>query len=237
MQAFFMSIFSKNLFAVIVAGGSGSRMKSVIAKQFLPLDDKPILAHTVEKFLQVPNCKVVAVLPARDMLFWEEIVDSSEKLIVAEDEGRLITVEGGQTRFQSVSNGLAAIEKEEGLVAIHDGVRPLINSDKIIESFKLANEHGSAILSVPLKDTARQLDETGSHHLDRQSIRLVQTPQTFRLQEIKAAFARGEQAYFTDDASVYEAAGYKVYLMEGDYRNLKITTPEDLDVAELFLKK
>jgi 2-C-methyl-D-erythritol 4-phosphate cytidylyltransferase len=233
---FFMSIYSKNLYAVIVAGGSGSRMKSVIAKQFLPLDDKPILAHTVERFLRIPNCKVIAVLPARDMIFWQEIVDSSEKLIVAEEDDRLITVEGGSTRYQSVKNGLSVIEDEEGLVAIHDGVRPLIKTDLITESYKQAFEHGSAVLSVPMKDSARVVDENGNRHIDRKNICLIQTPQTFDLKKIKDAFALGEKEFFTDDASVYEFAGNTVNLIQGDYRNIKITTPEDLDVAELFLK-
>ncbi len=222
---------------MIVAGGSGSRMKSVIAKQFLPLDDKPILAHTVEKFLQIPNCNVIAVLPARDMIFWREIVDSSEKLIVAEDQGRLISIEGGATRYQSVSNGLNAISDTEGLVAIHDGVRPLIRTELILESYKQAMLQGSAVLSVAMKDSAREIDASGKNrHIDRAGIRLIQTPQTFDLKKIKEAFALGEQPFFTDDASVYEFAGNPVNLIEGDYRNLKITTPEDLEVAELFLK-
>ncbi len=223
---------------MIVAGGSGTRMKSVIAKQFLPLDDTPIIALTVEKFLQIPNCKVIAVLPARDMIFWREIVDSTGKLILAEDEGRLVSVEGGQTRYQSVSNGLSVIGQTEGLVAIHDGVRPLIKTDLIIESYKQALIHGSAVLSVPMKDSARQIDDSGCNkHINRASIRLIQTPQTFDLAQIKAAFTLGEQDFFTDDASVYEFAGNTVNLIDGDYRNLKITTPEDLEVAELFYTK
>ncbi|MGR3809903.1 2-C-methyl-D-erythritol 4-phosphate cytidylyltransferase [Jiulongibacter sp. NS-SX5] len=223
-------------FSVIVAGGSGTRMKSVIAKQFLPLDDKPILAHTIERFLSIEGNTVIAVLPASDMIFWHEIVESDPVFIKADSEGRLKTVEGGQTRYQSVSNGLAAISKNEGLVAIHDGVRPLVSEELINNAFSEAHQKGSAVPAIPLKDSARWVDDNGNKHIDRTAVRLIQTPQTFDLSLIKKAFALGEQTHFTDDASVIEFAGHKVNLIEGDYRNIKITTPEDLEVAEIFLK-
>lgn len=226
---------SKKRYSVIVAGGSGTRMKTVIAKQFLPLLDKPILSHTVEKFLSLPNNEVIAVLPEKDMIFWEEIITSNHTLSVAVESGKLKTVAGGETRYQSVSNGLAAISSEEGLVAIHDGVRPLVSIKKIEEAFSQAELKGSAVLSVPLKDSARRIDRDKNEHIDRSKIVLIQTPQTFDLRLIKKAFSLGEQPFFTDDASVFEYAGHEVNLIEGDYENIKITTPEDLSVAEVLI--
>ncbi|WP_304234669.1 2-C-methyl-D-erythritol 4-phosphate cytidylyltransferase [Jiulongibacter sediminis] len=231
-----MSTSEQNRFSIIVAGGSGTRMRSVIAKQFLPLFDKPILSHTIEKFLSIPENKVIAVLPLDDMNFWEDIIESNEILTEAVETGKLKTVVGGATRYQSVSNGLAAISENEGLVAIHDGVRPLITIELIENSFKEASQNGSAVLAVELKDSAREINGQKNHQIDRSKIRLVQTPQTFDLNKIKAAFALGEQSNFTDDASVFEYAGQSVNLIDGDYRNIKITTPEDLEIAEVFMK-
>ena len=231
-----MSISVQKRFSIIVAGGSGTRMQSVIAKQFLPLFDKPVLSHTVEKFLSIPENEVIAVLPLNDMNFWEEIIESNNELKEAVKAGRLKTVSGGATRYQSVSNGLAAIGADFGLVAIHDGVRPLISIDLIEHSFTEAAKEGSAVLAVELKDSARELTGEKNHQIDRSKIRLVQTPQTFDLNKIKAAFALGEQPNFTDDASVFEYAGHSVHLIKGDYRNIKITTPEDLEIAKVFMR-
>jgi 2-C-methyl-D-erythritol 4-phosphate cytidylyltransferase len=233
-----MSNSNTPLFSVIVAGGSGSRMKNVIPKQFLLLHDKPILSITVETFLRIPSMRIVLVLPKKDMLFWEEIVESSALLKTAVNDGRIITAIGGATRFQSVNNGLNAIDSSIGLVAIHDGVRPLISMEKIELSFQVAKLHQSAILSVEVKDSVRVLNENGSSKIiDRNELRLIQTPQTFDLKTIKEAYTKGEQPYFTDDASVFEAAGHSVHLIEGTYENIKITTPEDLLIAEALLKK
>ncbi|UBM59825.1 2-C-methyl-D-erythritol 4-phosphate cytidylyltransferase [Marinilongibacter aquaticus] len=221
-------------YSIIVAGGRGNRMKTVIAKQFIPLAGKPILAHTVEKFLQVEGNTVICVVPAKDMSFWAEILESNDVLKMAAENRNLITVEGGETRYQSVSNGLSAIASPEGLVAIHDGVRPLISIDLIEKSFEEAQKHGSAVLSIPLKDSARLIEDDKNTFIDRTKVRLIQTPQTFNLKQILDAFALGEQAHFTDDASVYEFAGHRVNLIDGDLKNIKITTPEDMHVAEIF---
>ncbi|WP_341227489.1 2-C-methyl-D-erythritol 4-phosphate cytidylyltransferase [uncultured Arcticibacterium sp.] len=229
---------SKSIFSVIVAGGSGSRMKSVIAKQFLPLFDKPILSHTIEKFLEIPDNRIIVVLPKSDMFFWEEIIESNELLKNAVAAGQIKSVAGGATRFQSVNNGLNAINETRGLVAIHDGVRPLISVEKIEASFKQAAEVNSSILAVAVKDSVRQLDENGeSKVIDRSKLQLIQTPQTFNLKLIKEAYDLGELAHFTDDASVFEHAGHTVHLMEGEYKNIKITTPDDLSVAEALMNK
>lgn len=223
------------IYAIIVAGGSGSRMKSEIPKQFLPLKGKPILIHTVEKFLQVPDIQIIVVLPKNDMEYWNEITATNE-IIQTYKNAIKITV-GGASRFQSVKNGLINI-KTDGLVAVHDGVRPLINLEIIQNSFKVAAEKGSAVTSVWVKDSVRQFDNDGeSAALDRTKLKLVQTPQTFQVGLMKKAFETEEQAFFTDCASVLEFAGEKITLIDGAYENIKITTPEDMLVAEAFLSQ
>lgn len=233
-----MPFHNKNIFSVIVAGGSGSRMKSVIPKQFLPLFEKPILVHTVEKFLKIPHRQLIVVIPEKDAAFWEEIIEGNETLVQAKEDGILKTVFGGETRYQSVRNGLESIDHAEGLVAIHDSVRPLVSLEAIENSFNEAFMHGSAVLAVPLKDSIRKMDKDGSNHaIDRNDLRIIQTPQTFRLHRIKAAFSLGEQPFFTDDSSVYEYAGHPVHLIPGEDTNIKITTPKDLLMAELITKE
>jgi len=233
-----MSKTNNPLFAVIVAGGSGTRMRNAIPKQFLPLFDRPILSYSIETFLSISAINIIVVLPKKDMLFWEDIVECNPTLKSAEGHGRIKSVNGGETRFQSVQNGLNAIEDSAGIVAIHDGVRPLISKEKIELSFKEASLHKSAILCVAVKDSVRQLNINGTTQIvDRSTLRLIQTPQTFNLKDIKEAYSKGEQSHFTDDASVFESVGHQVHLIEGDYHNIKITTPEDLLVAETLMKK
>ncbi len=223
------------IYAIIVAGGSGSRMKSEIPKQFLPLKGKPILIHTVEKFLQVPDIQIIVVLPKNDIEYWNEITATNE--IIQTYKNAIKIAVGGASRFQSVKNGLINI-KTDGLVAVHDGVRPLINLEIILNSFKVAAEKGSAVTSVWVKDSVRQFDNDGeSAALDRTKLKLVQTPQTFQVGLMKKAFETEEQAFFTDCASVLEFAGEKITLIDGAYENIKITTPEDMLVAEAFLSQ
>lgn len=220
------------LYAVIVAGGSGSRMQAQLPKQYLPLLGKPILMHTLEVFSTVsPQLQLVLVLPAHDFEYWEALCKeynfSTPHQLVA----------GGSSRFQSVRNGLGQVP-DEALVAIHDGVRPLIAPAIIQNAYQLAAEKGSAVVAVPLKDSLRQLTAEGrSQSAKREDYCLVQTPQTFQAAAIRKAYQLPEQPLFTDCASVAEAAGLSIYLAEGSYRNLKITTPEDLLVAEALLKQ
>ncbi len=211
-------------FAIIVAGGSGSRMKSDVPKQFLLLHGKPILQHTITRFLRLtPVPELIVVLPPRDRPTWEAL---------CRQHGfypDLLLVDGGTTRFQSVQNGLNAIRSPDGLVAVHDGVRPFVSETIIHNSYETAGRTGSAVACVPVKDSVRQVNSTGnSSALDRASLRLVQTPQTFRLSEFRQAFQTPEQSFFTDCASVMEYAGFPITLIEGSYENRKITTPEDL---------
>lgn len=215
-------------YAVIVAGGRGNRMKSELPKQFIELAGKPILMHTLEAF-HFDEIQILLVLPSDQIEFWKELVvkhgfQTPHRLVV-----------GGEARFHSVLNGLNAIPDNEGLVAIHDGVRPLIDREIISNSFNAAEKHGNAIVSVQLKDSIRSISNFGNKQEDRSAFRLIQTPQTFRLELIKNAFLQDFDPLFTDDASVLEKAGQQIHLIDGSYQNIKITTPEDLLIAESFL--
>ena len=217
-------------YAIIVAGGKGTRINSKLPKQFIGLNGKPILLHTLEAFFNYSkDLTIVLVLPENEFGIWETI--QKEFKI----NRPLILQKGGDTRFQSVKNGLEKIEGE-GLVAIHDGVRPLVRTDLIGASFRLAAVHGSAIASVRLKESIRETDQDTTKAVDRSRYRLIQTPQTFDLQLIKKAYQMKEDPSLTDDASVAEHAGHKISLFEGSYENIKVTTPEDLVVAEALLK-
>ncbi|RIV17953.1 2-C-methyl-D-erythritol 4-phosphate cytidylyltransferase [Fibrisoma montanum] len=226
---------AEQLFAIIVAGGSGSRMKTDVPKQFLPLNGKPILQHTIERFLAAsPTISIVLVLPERDRPTWATLCDQHRF-----QPARVRVVNGGATRFQSVRNGLTAILADQqtsgGLVAVHDGVRPFVSTEIIRTSFSVAAQTGSAVTCVLAKDSVRLVGNDGqSQAVDRSRVRLVQTPQTFQLDLFRRAFQVDEQPFFTDCASVVEHAGFSVTLIEGAYENIKITTPEDLLWAATF---
>jgi 2-C-methyl-D-erythritol 4-phosphate cytidylyltransferase len=222
-----------NTFAIIVAGGSGSRMNSDLPKQFLPIGGRPVLMHTLATFRKYSaDLSIRLVLPESQFEPWARLCDQYRFTLDFQ------LVAGGATRFHSVQNGLASIQAPEGLVAVHDGVRPFVSSDMIAAGFRTAAEAGTAVTCVPLKDSARRLlPEGGNQAVDRATYRLVQTPQTFRLDWMRQAFEAPPLPHFTDCASVLEHAGYPVHLIEGSYENIKITTPEDLLWAEAFLKK
>lgn len=216
-------------YALIVAGGSGTRIKSDVPKQFLSINGLPVLMHTINAFHSYKkSVQIIVVLPASDLKTWEELCEAHQYHVP------FTIAEGGKTRFQSVRNGLKKIEKE-GIVAIHDGVRPVINREIIAASFQIANLHGSAVAAVRLKDSIRVTDKDGTRMVDRSKYRIIQTPQTFRTHILKKAFELPETPEFTDDASVVEKAGFKISLFEGSYKNIKITTAEDLVIAEAFL--
>lgn len=220
-------------YVIIVAGGSGSRMKSDIPKQFLSVNGLPVLMHTIRAFADYSkNLRIIVVLPSEQFGFWEELCRNHSFAIPHQ------LVAGGQTRFHSVKNGLNCIvEKEEFLVAVHDGVRPVISREIIADSFKNAALHGAAVVSVPLKDSIRIVGQNeGNKAMDRTLFRLIQTPQTFRSSWMQAAFTADYHESFTDCASVLEAWGYHIRLIDGAYENIKITTPEDLRWAEIYLK-
>lgn len=216
-------------YALIVAGGKGTRMKTKLPKQFLELNGLPVLMHTINAFYRYnENTEVILVLPEDDFQLWEE-------LCVKHKYRKNIKLQkGGDSRFQSVKNGLSLIEGE-GLVAIHDGVRPLVSEDIIGASYRLAAVHDSAVAAVRLKESIRMTDQDNTKAMDRSRFRLIQTPQTFKTNLIKQAYEGKEDSSLTDDASVAERAGHVISLFEGSYENIKITTPEDLVVAEALM--
>lgn len=220
-------------FAVIVAGGAGTRMGGPVAKQYLPIEGVPLLMHTLTVFNELDQgISLILVLPESDLEYWNTLCQTHQFTVPHQ------VVKGGGSRFQSVKNGLGVIPSQDGLVAIHDGVRPFVAFSVIRESFETAKRSGSAIAVVPLKDSIREVAGDGeSQYRDRQYFRLVQTPQTFELAKIKKAFEVEEVPYFTDDATVYEHQGWQVSLIPGNLENIKITTPEDLAFAEYFIRK
>ena len=220
-----------NRAAILVAGGKGMRMGTTLSKQYLPLAGKPVLMHTLERCVQaVPSLLWILVLPKEDFDYWTDLCTSQGFDLPHQ------LVEGGSSRFQSVKNGLMALPFQEGLVAIHDGVRPFVSEKVIQTSFEQAAEKGSAIPVVALKDSLRKVGAAGeSSFQDRTHFRLVQTPQTFQLKPLLVAFAVEELAIFTDDATVYEHQGWEISLIEGNPENIKLTTPEDLAFAEFLM--
>jgi len=217
-------------YALIVAGGKGTRIKSKLPKQFIELCGLPILMHTILAFYRYSSSiKIILVLPEDDFETWQALCKKHNFT------HSLILQKGGGSRFQSVKNGLDKIEGD-GLVAIHDGVRPLVSEDIIGASFRLAAVHQCAVASVRLKDSIRITDQDNTKAMDRSRFRLIQTPQTFQVNLIKQAYQMKEDPSLTDDASVAEHSGHTISLFEGSYENIKITTPEDLIVAEALIK-
>lgn len=206
-------------------------MGTTLSKQYLPLAGKPVLMHTLERFFQAdPSLLLILVLPKEDFGYWTDLCTSQGFDLPHQ------LVAGGSSRFQSVKNGLMALPFQEGLVAIHDGVRPFVTEKVIQTSFEHAAEKGSAIPVVALKDSLRKVGAAGeSSFQDRTHFRLVQTPQTFQLKPLLQAFAVEELAIFTDDATVYEYQGWEISLIEGNPENIKLTTPEDLAFAEFLM--
>lgn len=216
-------------FALIVAGGKGTRIKSKLPKQFLELNGTPILMHTLEAFYRYsPTITIVLVLAEDDFATWNDLCNKYNFT------KPIILQKGGETRFQSVKNGLEKINGP-GLVAIHDGVRPLVSEDIIGASFRLAAVHQSAVAAVRLKESIRMTDQDNTKAMDRSRFRLIQTPQTFSIDLIKQAYLLKEDPTMTDDASVVEKLGHTISLFEGSYENIKITTAEDLIVAKALL--
>lgn len=213
---------------LVVAGGRGSRMQKSIPKQFLKIGDFPILMHTIHVFYQYSQqINIILVLPETEINYWEGLCRKFNFIIPHKIQA------GGSTRQESVQNGLMLIA-DEGLVAIHDGVRPFVDLKLISRGFQEAKKNGNAIASVPLKDSIRFVTSDENKSVARENFRIIQTPQTFLVSQIKAAYAKTKSS-FTDDASVAESAGYKINLIEGDYNNIKITTEEDLVFAEWII--
>ena len=212
-------------FAIIVAGGKGLRMGGDVPKQFLPIGGKPVLMHTIEAFREaLDDVQIVLVLPAEQHDYWQKLCKDhnfrSPELIAT----------GGETRFHSVKNGLALLpEDDEAVVGVHDGVRPFVSRDTIQRCFSTAAEGKAVVPVVPVVETLRQILPDGtSITRPRNEYRLVQTPQTFPLALLKQAYEQPYSESFTDDASVVEAMGKEITMVEGNRENIKLTTPADL---------
>ncbi|WP_114940262.1 2-C-methyl-D-erythritol 4-phosphate cytidylyltransferase [Mucilaginibacter endophyticus] len=219
-------------YVIIVAGGSGSRMQSNLPKQFLLLNGKPVLMHTIEAFEQSAfKPGIILVLPEAYHTYWQQLIEEYSFTI----PHRLVT--GGETRFHSVKNGLSIITDTEALVAIQDAVRPLVSPLIIDNAYRCAAEHGTAVVAVKSRDSIRQVRDDKSVSLIRDEIYLVQTPQTFKASLLRKAYEQPFNSTFTDDASVVEQYGAEIKLTEGDHSNIKITFPEDIAIAELLLNK
>lgn len=214
---------------IIVAGGSGKRMGGSLPKQFSFVDGEPILVRTINTFARaLPGAKIVVVLPADQLDYWRNL---AARFRVA----RHATTTGGAERFHSVKNGIEALTGGVELIAIQDGVRPLATAEMIRRVAECAAEHGAAIPVTPAVDSFRKVEGDTSHIIDRTALRCVQTPQIFAADILRAAYDVEYDTSFTDDASVVEHAGFKIALCEGERGNIKITTPEDIYIAEAIL--
>jgi len=220
----------KQRFVIIVAGGSGKRMGNDIPKQFIPINNYPILMHTIKAFYAVDPCfKIIVVLPEAQHLYWNELIEKYNFTLEHE------IAKGGDERFYSVKNGLQLVNYE-GLVAVHDGVRPLVSSKVIQDCFKKAEVEGAVIPVLPANESIRRINNGESIALNRSEYFMVQTPQVFKTEILEKAYKQPFSSLFTDDASVVESAGFKVSHVESNPENIKITRPMDLTIAEALLK-
>jgi 2-C-methyl-D-erythritol 4-phosphate cytidylyltransferase len=217
--------------AIIVAGGTGQRMGAPVPKQFLSIEGKSILLHTVGQFVAAfADIDFVIVLPA-------DYIQEGKELIASSGFTQSVQfTSGGDTRFQSVKNGLSQVDPD-AIVFVHDAVRCLLTPDLIQRCYQQALEKGSAIPAVSSTDTIRIIEGTKHHVVDRANVMMIQTPQTFNAAVLKKAFEQAYQPSFTDEANVLEASGTEVYLIDGEYENIKITRPLDLAIANYILAK
>jgi len=220
---------SKVRFTIVTAGGIGSRMQQSMPKQFSELGNLPVLMHSIMRFKAYDSdMKIVLSLPKNSFSDWENLCRIHHFHLPVK------TVAGGRTRFHSVQNALAEIP-ENALVAVHDGVRPLVSQQTIADAFAAAAEQGSAVPVFDIPFSVRKLEDAGSQSVLREHYKEVQTPQVFRADILKAAYSLDYSESFTDDASVLEAAGHKIFLTKGNRENIKITYPADLLIAEALL--
>ena len=218
-------------YIIIVAGGKGLRMGSDIPKQFLPIGGKPVLMRTLERFREYSeDIQIILVLPEAQQDYWHQLCQEYHFDV------EYTLANGGQTRFHSVQNGLAKVPDDAiGVVGVHDGVRPFPSIEVIRNCYTTAREKKAVIPVIPVVETVRHLEGEQSKTVPRDAYRLVQTPQTFDIQLLKAANRQPYNDGFTDDASVVEAFGYDITLVEGNRENIKITTPYDLKIAEALI--
>lgn len=223
-------MYSKKI-AIIVAGGTGQRMGSVVPKQFIEVEGKPILLHTIDQFVAAfADIEFVIVLPEGYIEEGNELLNNSNI------SNKVAFVAGGDTRFQSVKNGLTQVN-EKAIVFVHDAVRCLLTPALIQRCYQQAVEKGSAIPAVSATDTVRLLEGNTHKVIDRENVMQIQTPQTFQSEILIKSFEQNYQASFTDEANVVEASGTPVFLVDGEFENIKITRPLDLAIATYILAK
>jgi len=216
---------------IIVAGGTGTRMQLKTAKQFLPIAGRPVILHTLDAFRSFdPTMQIIIVL------FKDLFSDFYGLLKEYDYHLECDLIEGGEERFHSVKNGLQKVNENVEVVAVHDAVRPLVSEDTIRRTFDAASENGAAIPAIPVVDTIREINEKESITLTRSKLRAVQTPQCFDVKILREAYGSNYTPVFTDDASVVEASGHQISIVEGNRTNIKITTREDLLIAEALLR-
>ena len=203
------------------------RMGSDTPKQFMLLGSKPVIVHTIENFA---GYDIVLVLPETQIQYWKALKRQYPSVAALD----IKTVVGGDTRTESVRNGLAHVP-DDTIVAIHDGVRPLVSKQLIDRCFASAEQYGSGVAATECTDSLREVDSQQTHAVDRSRYVLMQTPQTFRTNEIKHAYMSADASSATDDATIYEAAGYALHLVRGERSNIKITLPVDLKIASAIL--
>lgn len=219
-----------NKYAIIVAGGKGLRMGGELPKQFIPVEGRPVLMRTLDTFYACDDTiKIILVLPRDHQPYWKELCREYQFTVPHR------IADGGATRFHSVQSGLSFVEDPDALVAVHDGVRPFVSHEVIACCFREAELHGAVVPVIPVVETVRQLVGETSVTVNRDAYRLVQTPQTFRASLLRNAYEQPYCDAFTDDASVVEALGHAVHLVEGNRENIKLTTPYDLVVAQALL--
>ena len=215
---------------IIVAGGTGSRMQSTVPKQFIEIKGKPIIIHTIEKFMEFDEFINVIVCVHKDYL-----TDANFMLAEYFPDKNIQTVVGGETRFHSVKNGLNCITNKNDIVGIHDAARPFVNIDTIKRCFETAAKKGNAIPVLPLNESMRMVSNGINKAVSRDDYKIVQTPQCFLVSKIQEAFEQDYSPFFTDDATVLEGIDEFINLVDGNFENIKITNPYDLKFAELYL--
>lgn len=219
-------------YAIIVAGGKGLRMGGELPKQFIPVEGRPVLMRTLDTFYAYDNSiKIILVLPADHQSYWKQLCHEYQFAVPHR------IANGGATRFHSVQNGLALVDDAEALVAVHDGVRPFVSHAVMQRCYQDAAMQGAVVPVIPVVETVRQMVGDTSITVDRNAYRLVQTPQTFRASLLRRAYEQPYCDAFTDDASVVEALGEAVHLVEGNRENIKLTTPFDLTVARALVEQ
>ncbi len=218
-------------FVIILAGGKGARMESEIPKQFIPIQGKPVIMHTIEKFRSFdPKIEIIVVLPEVHIDLWKEMCNEFKFDIVHS------IARGGAERFHSVKNALSLLP-DDSLVMIHDGVRPLVSHKSIDRVLQKASEMGNAIPYIDINESIRKVIKGKSQSVKRSDYKIIQTPQAFKTNLIKTAYEQEYKDSFTDDASVLEATGVNINLVLGNNKNIKITRPIDLIITERLLKE